>query len=112
MNMEQSIRLMNDSHPRKAGCFSNLGISQAARFRHLGYISDLENSISNLRKAVELTEDRHPSKPIYLTNLGRSQGLYFEVVTLSHTLLGSPQGVPIKSWEPPRSPQGVHINQS
>src|SRR3984893_16965125 len=30
-----------------------------------------------------------------------------EVVTLSHTLLRSPQGVPIKSWEPPRSPQGV-----
>jgi hypothetical protein len=49
-----------------------------SRYERLGELSDLEESISNLRKAVELTHDGHPDQPGYLSNLGISQRRRFE----------------------------------
>jgi CHAT domain-containing protein len=57
---------------------SNLSTSQQTRFKSLGVLVDVENSISNLGKAVELTDDGHPDKPMYLSNLGNSLHMRFE----------------------------------
>src|ERR1700734_3082289 len=52
---------------------SHLGVTQLRRFERLGELSDINNSISNLRQAAQLTNNSHPNKSLYLSNLGVSQ---------------------------------------
>jgi hypothetical protein len=76
--VENAVKSTDDRHPSKPGFLSNLGVTQQARFQHIGDISDLENAIFNKEKAVQLTDDEHPDKPMYLSNLGNSQDVRFE----------------------------------
>jgi len=68
---------MDDGHPDMPRYLSHLGHAQQTRFIHLGNLSDLENSISNITKAVELADDGHLDKPGYLSNLGNAQQTRF-----------------------------------
>ena len=77
--MEQGVELMKDGDPNKPGLLLNLGNIQQTRFGHIGNISDLENSISNIEMAVDLTDDGHPSKANCLSNLGSSLRTRFQL---------------------------------
>jgi tetratricopeptide (TPR) repeat protein len=57
---------------------SDLGTSQLHRFEHVGKLTDLEDSILNLRKIIEFIGDGHPDRAKYLCNLGRSKIYRFE----------------------------------
>jgi hypothetical protein len=61
-----------------AASLSNLGLSLRARFDCLGELTDIENSISNLKMAVGLTNDGHPARATHLSNLGISQRARFD----------------------------------
>jgi len=56
---------------------SNLGNSQQLRFLHLGILSDLDGSTTNIRKAVQLTHNSHPTKLHRLSSLGINQQIRF-----------------------------------
>jgi len=58
----------------------NLGITQHSRFVRLGYLSDLEVSISNTRQAVALTDDGHPDKAFCLSRLGITRKSRFQLL--------------------------------
>ncbi|KIM83044.1 hypothetical protein PILCRDRAFT_819834 [Piloderma croceum F 1598] len=57
---------------------SKLGASQLESFKAAGRLTDLEESIKNLKKAVQFTDDGLPEKPTYLYHLGTSQRHRFE----------------------------------
>jgi CHAT domain-containing protein len=56
---------------------NHLGVGQRARFRSLGELTNLQDSISNLDNAVQLTDDAHPNKAMYLSELGISRRARF-----------------------------------
>jgi hypothetical protein len=70
--------LTDDGHPNKAMYLSHLGLSQLVRFKRLGELTDIEDSISNQYTALQLTKDGHPNKPIRLSNLGLAQRTRFD----------------------------------
>jgi len=61
-----------------AAKLSDLGTSQLHRFEDVGKLTDLEDSILNLRKIIEFIGDGHPDRAKYLCNLGRSKIYRFE----------------------------------
>jgi hypothetical protein len=57
---------------------SKLGASQLESFKAAGRLTDLEESIKNLKQAVQFTDDGLPEKPTHLYHLGISQRHRFE----------------------------------
>ena len=57
---------------------SNFGVSLMMRFKHLGQVKDIEESVEMLGKAVSLTLDGHPDKPMHLNSLGISLLIRFK----------------------------------
>ncbi|KAJ7885436.1 CHAT domain-containing protein [Mycena leptocephala] len=62
--------ISTNGHPDK--WLNNLGNSLFRRFKQLGDLNDLNQSVLRFKAAVALTPDGHPDKPSRLINLGNS----------------------------------------
>ncbi|KAI0028246.1 CHAT domain-containing protein [Vararia minispora EC-137] len=77
---QKAVELTPDNHPDKPTTLSNLSVSLYSRFKQLGELSDLEQTLATIHKAVLLTPDNHPDKPKRLNNLCTSLRSRFELL--------------------------------
>ncbi|KZP10594.1 hypothetical protein FIBSPDRAFT_1051243, partial [Athelia psychrophila] len=77
-NLEQTLALSSYGDPKMPALLNNIGVGYIKRFRRLGDLADLENSIVRFEQALALTLDGHADKPSRLSNLGSGHLTRFE----------------------------------